>query len=61
MSNRKSLKVYTIIQDNEGGKPFWLHIGVAFINKDNSLNVKLNALPVNGTLHIREEQKDKNG
>ena len=57
MSNeKKSKKVYTIIKnDKENGKDFWIQVGVAFTNKDGSLNVLLNALPVNGTLHIREE------
>lgn len=49
--------VFTIINNgDENKKGFWQRIGVAFENKDGSLNVKLNALPVNGTLHIREEQ-----
>lgn len=48
------LTVYTIIQSNENGKDFWLRVGTAFINRDGSLNVVLNALPINGRLHIRE-------
>ena len=52
MSEVKSHKVYTIIK-NDKGKDFWIEIGRAFTNKDNSLNVRLNALPVNGTLQIR--------
>lgn len=44
--------VYTVI--DRDGKPFWLRVGVAFVNKDGSLNVKLDALPTNGTLQIRD-------
>ena len=51
MSNRKD--VYTIVE-KEGQKAFWLKIGTAFVNKDESLNVYLNALPINGELNIRE-------
>jgi hypothetical protein len=51
MSNRKD--VYNIIE-KDGQKPFWLKIGTAFVNKDESLNVYLNALPINGELNIRE-------
>jgi hypothetical protein len=36
------------------GRTFWNRIGVAFENSDGSLNVKLDALPVNGELHIRD-------
>lgn len=38
---------------NEESKS-WTHIGVAFVNRDNSLNVVLDAVPVNGHLHIRD-------
>ena len=48
--------VYSIIEPTkEGAKPYWQRLGVAFENKDGSLNVLLNGLPVNGKLHIREE------
>ena len=45
--------VYTIA-DRGNGRKHWLRIGVAFINRDQSLNVRLDAMPVNGQLHIRE-------
>ena len=44
--------VYTV--NERGGHTHWLRIGIAFVNRDGSLNVKLDALPVNGTLHIRD-------
>ena len=46
--------VYTIIERDDGGKSRWVRIGIAFINKDLSLNVVLDAVPVNGKLHIRD-------
>jgi hypothetical protein len=49
--------VYTIIS-REDAKPYWLKIGTAFNNRDGSINVKLNALPINGILHIREADHD---
>ena len=56
----KTLKVYTIVKsDKEGQKDFWQNIGRAYENKDGSLNLKLNALPINGQLHIREDKTDK--
>lgn len=47
--------VFTV-RDNpqEGGKAFWTRIGVAFSNRDGSLSVILDALPVDGKLQIRE-------
>jgi len=60
MSNKQRLAVYVIREyTNSEGKPdsWWSRIGTAFVNKDGSLNVELDAVPVNGKLHIREEQK----
>lgn len=54
MNNKKV--VYTIIK-REGKENYWLRIGVAFVNKDGSYTVKLNAFPVNAELHIRDEKE----
>lgn len=52
-AERRWKAVYTIV-DGPNDKKFWLRIGIAFPNRDASLNVKLDATPVNGTLHIRD-------
>ena len=59
MSNRKD--VFTIIDKGENAKPFWLKIGAAFENKDHSWNVVLDALPVDGRLHIRDAEAREGG
>jgi hypothetical protein len=48
--------VFTITDRERDGKTasYWLKVGVAFRNKDGSLNVYLDALPVNGRLQLRE-------
>jgi len=46
--------VYVITKREGVEKGFWTRIGVAFVNRDGSLNVKLDAVPVNGELHIRD-------
>ncbi len=38
-----------------GDQKFWNKIGVAFVNRDGSLNVKLDSLPINGEFHIRDQ------
>jgi len=53
-SNSKKAKAVFTISSNGEGKKFWHRIGVAFVNKDESLTVKLDALPVNAELHIRD-------
>jgi hypothetical protein len=40
----------------EGSSEFWTRVGVAFVNRDHSLNVHLDANPVNGRLHIRDRR-----
>jgi hypothetical protein len=39
---------------NATPKKYWHRVGVAFVNRDGSLSVKLEALPVSGELHIRD-------
>ena len=56
---KKCKVVYTVRESGEG-KKFWCSIGRAFDNKDGSLNVVLDALPIDGKLHIREpREKDE--
>lgn len=51
--------VYTIIERGSGRPAHWLRVGIAFINRDGSLNVRLDALPVTGTLHIRDPKPEE--
>lgn len=50
-------EVFTIVQRKGRDKGQWVRIGAAFENRDGSLTVKLDALPVNGELHIREKRE----
>lgn len=52
--NESKLKVaYVITQRN--GKNHWTRIGVGFVNRDGSVNIKLEAIPVSGELQIRDQ------
>lgn len=53
-TTKTPLTVYTIVARERDQKSFWVRIGAAFRNADGSLNVRLDAVPVNGTMHIRE-------
>lgn len=54
----KMKAVYTVIERSPG-KSYWTRVGVGFVNQDGSLNLRLDALPTNGTLQVREwEAKD---
>ena len=45
--------VYAIVE--RGPKRYWLRIGMAFVNRDGSMNVRLDAVPLTGQLHIRDD------
>lgn len=50
----KTMKtVFTVVERGQG-KSIWVRIGVGFTNRDGSLNLKLDALPVSGTLQVRD-------
>jgi hypothetical protein len=51
--NKNMKSVYTVI-DRGQGKSIWVRVGVGFTNRDGSLNLRLDAIPVNGTLQVRE-------
>lgn len=51
--------VYVIPERGKNEDAPWLRIGVAFVNKDDSLNVILDALPTTGKIHIRDRKKVK--
>ena len=54
MSNMKH--VYMIRKGEKSN--FWTRIGVAFVNKDGSLNVRLNAVPIDGQIQIRDPKPE---
>jgi hypothetical protein len=47
--------VYVITEKPGLKKAIWTKIGVAWLNRDQSWNVMLDALPLSGKLNIREE------
>lgn len=51
--DKSKMKVCYIIT-NRNGKNYWNRCGVAFVNNDGSINVKLEAVPVTGEFQIRD-------
>jgi hypothetical protein len=59
-TNKTQLKaIFTIVESDKLEKPLFRRIGTGFVNRDGSLNVFLDALPVNGKLHIRDVKPEK--
>jgi hypothetical protein len=54
MEQNKMKIAYVITQRKD--RNFWNRVGVAFVNNDGSINVKLEAVPVSGEIQIRDYQ-----
>jgi len=52
-SSKKIKAVYTIVGGDKD-RSRWVQVGVGFVNRDDSITVRLDAHPVNGVLQIRE-------
>ena len=58
---KKMFKVITPIEKANGKDRYWMRLGTAFTNKDDSINVYLDAIPVNQkewTLQLREMDEE---
>jgi hypothetical protein len=57
LPNKKMFKVMCPIERKDGST-FWMRVGSAFPNKDDSVNVYLDVLPANQKLQLRELTED---
>lgn len=59
----KRLQVFSIKEtaekNSEEKKSVWVKAGSAWVNRDGSLNVYLDVLPLDGKLHVREALEEK--
>lgn len=53
----QSTKKIAYSMTERDGKTYWSKIGVAFVNRDGSITVALEALPVSGKLQLRDEEE----
>ncbi len=53
--------VFTVIKRENMKRGFWVKIGNAFENRDHSLTVSLNALPMDGRLIVRDRNEPLSG
>jgi hypothetical protein len=67
LGRRKELvmaKMFKVISpvEKDGKTKFWMRLGTAFVNRDNSINVYLDACPRSMQLQIRElDERDTRG
>lgn len=50
----KTKAVFTITERQ--GKSYWTRIGFGFVNSDGSLTLRLEAIPVNGQMQVRDHE-----
>ena len=50
--NRTMKAVFSIVERQ--GKSYWTRVGVGFVNRDGSITLRLDAVPINGQLQVRE-------
>lgn len=55
---RKAWDVFHITE-HVAGKPRWVTIGIAFLNRDQSINVFLDAFPKDGKIQLRDRNERK--
>lgn len=55
---RRKWAVFTIRERAGLEKPIWLRIGIAFMNRDGSFSLYLDAQPLEGKLHMREWREE---
>ena len=58
---RPPLEAFNIIEREGLERPYWQKIGVGWVNRDGSINVQLDSLPIAGKVQLREykERADK--
>jgi|GEM_PF-2429386 len=50
---QKGMKIVYVITER-AGRSFWTRVGTGFVNRDSSLNLRLEAIPLSGNLQVRD-------
>ncbi|HEX3342970.1 MAG TPA: hypothetical protein VHS09_00305 [Polyangiaceae bacterium] len=68
MDEKNMKTVWTITERTSNGatKSFWTKVGVGFVNRDGSISLRLDCIPISGALQVREwepaeRRQDPNG
>ncbi len=56
-TNGKALAVFSLKQTPNG--TVWVRAGTAWTNRDSSINVYLDVLPLDGKLHVRSSDPER--
>lgn len=50
------MAAFSIIEKEGMERPVWHKVGVAWVNRDGSINVQFDSLPLGGKVQLREER-----
>ncbi len=53
-TNKQLKAVFTVTE--RAGKSYWTRVGFGSVNSDGSINLKLEAIPINGQLQVRDHE-----
>ena len=53
--SKRPLAAFQIVEKKGYDRPFWNRIGSAFVNRDGSINVFLDSVPLQGKIQLRED------
>lgn len=61
MTTKKPTHTAFVVREGkaEGAKGYWMEVGSGWTNKDGSISLALDAVPVGGRLVIRERKADE--
>jgi hypothetical protein len=51
------MKTVYAITERKDGRSIFTRIGIGFVNRDDSITLKLDALPTSGTMQVRQYQR----
>lgn len=52
----RNTKAVYMITEREGARSLWTRVGSAWVNRDSSITLRLDALPLSGTLQVRDPE-----
>ena len=56
---RKPWIAYNVIEKPGLTNRIWMRVGIAWLNRDGSINVVLDALPLGGRIQLREDDRER--
>ncbi len=55
----KKFEAWNIIERKPGEKAFWHKVGIGYLNRDGSINVLLDSIPLQGKVQLREDNGER--